>query len=150
MGIALAAAAALKQDVPVALGDEIQKLLAGVDVVHRRTRRYLDHDVVPAGAVLLSAGAGAAVLRKKTPPHLEIRQRFHVGLDREHDIATASPVSAVRTALWNVLLAPERYRSCAAVSRAYLDLRFVCEQRGTSTYSPSTGRIDTSFLPRRV
>jgi hypothetical protein len=76
----------------------------------------------------LTPCSGAAVLRKKTLLHLQMRQRFHVFLYGEDDIAATAAVSTVRTAFGNVLFTAKGDRSGASMARPNQDLRFIYKQ----------------------
>ena len=148
VGVPLPPSAAAQQYLAFTLDGEIKEPLAGHNIEYHRPRRYLDRRVFALGAVSLAPGPRTTIASKKTLPHLDVRQRFHVLLRDEHDISAAPAVTTVGATLWNVLLASKRKAARSTVARADGDFRLIDEQDSTP-YSVSIGRMETSFFPRR-
>ena len=80
-----------------------------------------DHERLAVGAVALRALPVAAALGAEVRAAAEALQVAQVVVAAQHDVAAAAAVAAVRAALGDVRLAPEREAAVAARAGADLD-----------------------------
>jgi len=148
VGVAFSAATATKDDNPILLDRKVRESLAGLGIGDDRSRRHFDHRVGTGGTVAITARPGVTVLRKKTPTHPEMRQRFHIAANNKNNVAAAPAVPSVGAASGYVLFPSKRNRTGAAVTGPDGNLRLVREQSSTPVYSAATGSMETRFFPR--
>jgi hypothetical protein len=68
-----------------------------------------------------------AVTGAETLAVMDMRERAQIDIGAHNDIAAVSAVAAVRAAVVDILLPPERRRPVAALTRFYMYLYFVFE-----------------------
>ena len=125
--IAETAIAAMRQHDALAELGEIGKQRLAVFVVNLRADRHFEHDVGAGGAMAILAHAAAAVLRREMLLVAVVDQGIEP-IDRlHHHVAAIAAVAAVRPAIFDKFLAPERHAAVAAVAGADIDLGFVEE-----------------------
>ena len=111
----------------MAVFGQIADRLAGIDILHDSTQRYVDVEVITGPAGLVPAGTGLAVLRFELPRDAKIRQRIHRVIGNEIDAAAMPAVAAIRAAALDVLLAAEAKTAIATVAGHDPDCCFVDE-----------------------
>src|SRR5580704_5580724 len=125
--IAETAIAAMRQHDALAEFGEIGEQRLAILLVDLRAGRYFEHQVGAIGAMAVLAHAAAAVLRHEMLLIAVVDQRVET-VDRLRDhVAAAATVAAVRSAIFDEFLAPERHAAVAAVAGANVDLGFVEE-----------------------
>src|ERR1700682_2917320 len=125
--IAETAIAAMRQHDALAEFGEIGKQRLAIFVVNLRADRHFEHHVGAVGAMAVLAHAAAAVLGREMLLVTIVDQRVEA-VDRLRDhIAAVAAVAAVRPAVFDEFLAPERHAAVAAVAGANVDLGFVEE-----------------------
>ena len=129
-GVAAPALAALqKHDALADLGEigEDMLLVVGKDL---GADGNLDHQVLASGAGLVAPGAALAAGRLEMLGVAKVDQRIEA-LDRlEDDVAALAALAAVRTAIFDIFLAPEADRARPSAARADEDLGLVEEMHG--------------------
>ena len=122
MDIALAAAAALGNDLFLSFFRKVGNDLTGLEILHDRADRDTDAQVCAALAVHLAVHAVAAVFSHKLvlEPEILERRQFLGGV--EDHVAALAAVTAVRTAIGDVLFRMERHHTVTTV--AGLDMYF--------------------------
>ena len=97
-------------------------MAAGLGIVHDRTDRHADDDIVGIGAVLVLAAAVLAVLGAILLLVLEVDQRTELLVGLDDHITALAAVAAVRSSARNIGLAPEAHAARSAVACDYFDL----------------------------
>ena len=110
------AAPGLGDDHAVARRVEVRQQYAVVEVMHERTGRNGDEQVLPGLAVHFLAHARLAALGVPMVSAHEVQKRVLVRVGDEDDVAAASAVTAVGAALGNELLATKGDAPGAAVT----------------------------------
>src|SRR5690606_29358590 len=123
--VATPASAAAGCDDTLAFVGEVGEQLARLGIADRRARRHLDLQVVARCAETVEVAAGGSLPRPEVDTLLEGRKGVQARVDDEHDIAPAAPITARRAAPRDVLLAPKRHGSRAAIPALDVDLRYV-------------------------
>ena len=116
-GIALASAAAVRDDETVVVGEHLGDHLAGVVIAHHGSRWHGKHDVVARAAGLVRAAAMVATLRLPGVAVGVVQQRGQIVVGANDHIPSLAAVTAVGTAHGRELLAAEGDDPRAAVSR---------------------------------
>ena len=101
--VAQSATTALEQQHLLSVVHDVAHILAGFGIVHHRSARYVDVNVLAVLAVALVASAVAAVFGKHVALELEVKQRPVVVVAAQIDAATVSAVASVGSAVRVVL-----------------------------------------------
>src|SRR5687767_10331401 len=99
---------------------EIGEQDAVIGVVDERSERDADNQIIAAQAVHLFAHAGFAARGFPVMFPGEVEQRVFVRIGNEDDVPTVASIAAVRSALGNELLSPERDAPRPAVAGLYV------------------------------
>ena len=127
LGVAAPAAPTRGGEPTVAVADQLGEHLAGVEVVHDGALGHLDLERLATPAVEVLALAVHAVLGATVRMVAEREQRRHVVVGDQPDVAALAAVAAVRAAVHDRTLAPERDAARAAVAATHVELALVDE-----------------------
>src|SRR5262249_17028433 len=122
MGVAEAAVAALEEDQARAGLGQIGQHRLLVLIEDLGAGRHFDDQGRCHGPMALAALAIAAARGFEMLGVAEVDQGVQPVTDREHDVAAAAAIAAIRTALVDELLAPKRDATAAAVAAAEMNL----------------------------
>ena len=126
--IALAAAAAARQQVFFAVGVHVAQHFARLRVAHQRAEGHGDGDVCAALAEAVIGAAPLAVARLERPAVAEVDEVAFIFVADDVHVAALAAVAAVRAAVGKALEALERVHAVAAVARLDGDLYFIRKQ----------------------
>ena len=124
--VAASAAAAVRHDGALAVAQELPAV-AGLHVLHEGPGRDAHLEWPGRRAVLVRALAVTAALGPEVSTAAKARQVAQRGVHHEDDVAAAAAVAAVRAALRDVRLAPERHHAVPAGTAPHVDARAVVE-----------------------
>ena len=127
MQVAQAASAAFGEQYLFAIMRKVGDDLTTIDVGDDGSYRHVQNDVVGAFAVTVRAAPGLAVLGAMHTREAVIHQRVDVAVGNRKHAATASAVTAIRSAFFDVFLVTKAGRTVAAVTRYDFNFRFVDE-----------------------
>jgi hypothetical protein len=140
MRVAETAAPAARDHRLLSYGHEVGQELAGLVAIDRGPGRNVEDQVVARLAVTAGTRAAATGRRPEMVSVAEIAERRLARVDTKVDRASASAVTAVRAAAWDVCLLPEGRGPVAAVAGADPDLHAVEEHRPNCGTSPGLDR----------
>ena len=87
-------------------------------MIRHRTERHVDIDIVAGSASQLVLASGHAIAGKQMLGVAQMKQSPKLGVTAQDDVAAATAVAAVGTALGNVFLTAEMQRARTAFARA--------------------------------
>ena len=128
MGVAVAAASALRDENPLTGFGEIVERLAGLVIEDNGADGDLDIEILAVSSMAIAAFAVASTFRTKRVVKTEFEKRVFVGVGSEIDIAAVAAISAAGTAFRNELLPAEGNATVPAVAGFDCDFGFVDEQ----------------------
>ena len=140
VGVAQAAAAAPGDDGLLADRDEVGEQLAGLVVVHGRTGRDLEDEILARLPVAARLGAAAAGRGLEVVAVLEVAQRGLTGVHAQVDRTPAPAIPAVGAAARDVRLLAEGRGPVTTIAGADPDLHAIEEHRGHSRTGSGRGR----------
>ena len=128
--VAAPAAAAARDDDPLADVVDVEEELVRRGVEHLRSDGHADDEVAAALAVLVLAAPVLATLGLEPARQRHVEERRLAGVAHEDDVAALAAVASRRAAVRDVLLAPERDAAVPAVAGDDLHLARVDELHG--------------------
>jgi hypothetical protein len=126
---------------------EIGDRFATLRVGDHRAYRHAQHDVLATLAVLVGASTVLAARRAEDARVAIVDQRVEVAVGDDVDAPPLATIAAAGSAARDELLAPERGRPVAAITRVDLDQRLVEELHVTLRYSTKRSVESPRRLP---
>ena len=116
MVVSKATLAAWGNDDLLAVIEDFNEDFTGLGILDNRAKRHVDEGVFSIRTVLVLASARFAVFSDDVAGILEVQQRPILGIASDDHVPSASPVTAVRTALRRHPVAHEMRRAGAALA----------------------------------
>src|SRR5210317_14844 len=116
MNISQSALAALCHQQLLSVFGDIPHVLTRFSFGHYRSQGYPDNDVFTTLAGHVPAGAALPVLGLVFAQVTEIHQRIQTGIAFQVHAAPAPAIAAIRAAILDIFLTPERGRTAAAIA----------------------------------
>jgi len=131
MAVAPTALAAVAENERLAVG-HIHNDLTGGGVAHHGSGRHGQNGILGGFAVEFCLHPVAAVFRHEFAAVLVIQQSIRALVDGKDDVAAATAVAAVRSAVGHIFFAAEGHTAVAAVARLAINLYIINQHNDTS------------------
>lgn len=125
MPVAEASATATEQLHFLPVVGNLAEVFAGFGIKYHGSARHFYHHVVAVLAEAASAGAALAVSGEDMAPVFQRKQRPHIAVAFEYDMASATAVATVGAPFGYIFGTIEMARACASLARTAEDFHIV-------------------------
>ena len=125
MEVAQSASTAFEQHHHLSVVHHVADEFARFGIIHHCSARHIDIHILAVGSVALVSSTVSAMLGEHVALVFQVQQGPVVVVSAQVDVASASAVATVGTAIRVVLHAPKVHRSPSALTRAAVNLNVV-------------------------